>query len=218
MKTIEKIDYKGCTINVYYSEDNMAPDEWDNDEKFLVYDHRDFCVEVKGFEPKEIFDFFQENPKKKLYNGYFVFVVYAYIHSGVSLSLGRNTYPFTCGWDTSSTGYLLVKRDKYNWTEEKAYKSAEGLLVTWNDYLSGNVYGYVTEDPEENHIDSCWGFYGDYREDSYMLDEARSSIDGYVESEQENRAKAYRLQFNALKARIRAQCPINYRPAFKEYV
>lgn len=29
----------------------------------------------------------------------------------------------------------------------------------WNQYLSGDVYGYVIEHNGE-HVDSCWGFYG----------------------------------------------------------
>lgn len=31
---------------------------------------------------------------------------------------------------------------------------------TYNQYLTGDVYGYVIEDPRGEHVDSCWGFYG----------------------------------------------------------
>ena len=30
----------------------------------------------------------------------------------------------------------------------------------YDQYLTGQVYGYVVEDQERNRLDSCWGFYG----------------------------------------------------------
>lgn len=35
-----------------------------------------------------------------------------------------------------------------------------GEIATLNQYLSGDVYGYVVEGPEGEHVDSCWGFFG----------------------------------------------------------
>ena len=151
----------------------MAPNEWGNDEVFLVYDHRDFYVEEKGFNPEEIFDYLQETGNST-YEGYWVFPVYAYIHSGVSLSLSRNTYPHTCPWDTSFRGFALVKREKGTWKEDDAYERASGLIDEWNMYLSGDVYGYNSE------VGGCWGFFG--REMcEQMITEAKAEIDYHIE-------------------------------------
>jgi hypothetical protein len=60
--------------------------------------------------------------------------------------------------------------------ETRAIKYLEGEIETYDDYLRGNVYGYILEelvedgDPEDKNdweeIESCWGFYGDnYKED-----------------------------------------------------
>lgn len=71
---------------------------------------------------------------------YFIFNVSAYIHSGVSLSL-NTLYPFNCPWDTAHNGFILVKKDiKEDLTIEEAHKYAQGLIETWNQYLSGEVY------------------------------------------------------------------------------
>jgi hypothetical protein len=40
-----------------------------------------------------------------------------------------------------------------------------------NQYLQGEVYGYVIESPDGEFLDSCWGFYGD----DYATDEAQSA-------------------------------------------
>jgi hypothetical protein len=67
---IEEIEYRGYTINVCYDINAENPDEWENDDMFIVYDHRDFCVKRKGFNPREIFDVFQT---KNLYDNYHIF-------------------------------------------------------------------------------------------------------------------------------------------------
>jgi hypothetical protein len=190
----ETIKYRGYDIDTYYDTDPPCPDEWD-DEIFLVYDHRDFFVERKGFNPDDIFERMQDN--KKTYDGYWFFPVYAYIHSGVALSLGRTTYPFTCRWDTSFKGFALIKRNKYSWTESKAYKRAEGLIESWNMYLSGDVYGYNSE------CGSCWGFYG---EEGYkqMIEEAKREIDYEIEEKR----KEYQSK---LKTLIRNRAPYSVR-------
>lgn len=197
---IEKINYKGQIIETFYDEEPLSPQDWYDDELFLIYDHRDFTVKVKGFDPEDIFQYFQENSKKVLYESYFVFPVYAYIHGGVSLSLGRDSYPFTCKWDTSFRGYTLVKRQKGNYTSEKAYNLAKGLIKEWNQYLSGDVYGYSSEHG------GCRGFYGKSGYNQ-MIDEAKSEID-YAEK------KAVKNHIAKLKEQIKNKVPFIYRKQF----
>lgn len=194
---METINYRGVEIEIRPDEMSESPNEWWDNERFLVYDHRDFYVEKKGFNPRDIFDYFEEHAfKKVLYQGYFVFTVYAYIHSGVALSLGRSRYPFNDRWDVSSTGNILIKRQKGVWTEAKARKIAEGLIETWNQYLSGDVWGYNIE----QFNDSCWGYYG-Y---DTCLEEAKRIVDWHLE---ENRKK----RIATLKQLIKSKVPLEYR-------
>lgn len=192
----ETIKYKGFTIKVSYDEYyNETPNDWSFDENFLIYNHRQFFVEVKGFDPEEIFEHIQET-KKYFYEGYYVFPVYAYIHSGVSLSLGRSSYPFTDSWDTSFSGFYLVKRMKGTYSKNQAFKIAQNMIKVWNEILGGEVYGYVTEETE----DGCTGFIG---EEGYkqMIEEAKEEIDYYIK-------KQIKKHCDKLKVQIKNKVPI----------
>ena len=49
-------------------------------------------------------------------------------------------------------------------------------IKSLNQYISGECYGYVIQETnslENEEIDSCWGFIGDYK---YCLEEARSYV------------------------------------------
>jgi hypothetical protein len=170
-------NYKGLTIKVWADEYTESPDQWGNTDAFIVYDHRSFSVERDGFDPEAIHEHLQSGGK--LFDGHHVFPLYAYIHSGVSLSLGRSSYPFTCPWDTSLRGFVLVKRQKgWSWNRTKAEKVAQSIVSEWNDYLSGNVYTYTVEDSQGNNLDACAGFYGDYDSEGGALDQAREAAHG----------------------------------------
>ena len=108
----------------------------DLDDLFLVYDHRDFCVERKEFYPPEINDYLNGDTDYDFSN-FWIFPVYAYIHSEVSLSLSHNGDR----WDTSMRGYVLVNKNiKEDFNEELAKNYADDLIKEWNMYLSGDVY------------------------------------------------------------------------------
>jgi hypothetical protein len=203
---METINYKGYSINIDNDNDGFAdsPNDWGNTDSFLVYDHRDFFVERGGFSPEDIFETMQTG--KKLFDGYFYFPVYAYIHSGVSLRLQRWFPGLPQGhneFDVSFKGFCLVKKEKGCYTMEKAYKIAECIVEEWNDYLSGNVWNFRTEDKDGEIIDSCCGFYGD-PEKSGLMDEAKSSIDFEIE----NRRKTKQ---NKVKTLLANKVPIEKR-------
>jgi len=172
------IKYKRYTIEIVADEYAQSPDEWGNDDAFIIYDHRDFFVERKGFDGQEIFDRLQAG--KLIQDGYHIFPLYAYIHSGVSLALSRSgdgKYWQHAAWDTSFKGFVLVKRSKgWSYRRDKAEKVAQSIVNEWNDYLSGNVYGFRVLDPEGELIESAWGFYGN-PEESGIIDEAKASAD-----------------------------------------
>ena len=169
---IEVVEYKGYKINIYPDECSESPDDWGNDDAFVVYDHRDFYVKRDGFDPKVIFREMQNG--KITYDGHYYFPLYAYIHGGTVLSLSRDRYPFTCPWDTSFAGFVMVKRQKYAWTEDKAWKIAQGVVNEWNDWLSGNIYGYMIE-KDEDEFGGRWGYWGD--DFTYLIEQAKSEID-----------------------------------------
>lgn len=183
MEKVKKEIYKNHKIVIYQDENYDSPDEWGDDDLFLIFDHRDFCIKRKGFDPAEIF----ENGEKM--KGYHVFRCYAYIHSGIALSVGGHSFP-DARWDVSFKGFWLVKRVKgWSWRREVARKIAEGFCETWNQYLSGDVYGFRLFSLDENgkkleEIDSCWGFYGDEGIEQ-IIEECKSTIDYQLEKKME---------------------------------
>lgn len=112
---------------------------------------------------------------------YHVFGLEAYIHSGVSLSLSRQGNFPDRRWDVSELGLVFVAKNEAR-TRAKAQKLARGLISTWNQYLSGAVYGFKLENAVEEEIDSCWGYYGDYDAKDGLLDEVRATVDRITEN------------------------------------
>ena len=186
-EAIETIDYRGYKIKIYQDEGyNISPDEDKNEDLFLVGYHRDFTVErddvltkricqvVMGDEPD---DDEQRQEAKDIKKKYHVFGLEAYIHSGVSLALSREGNFCDRQWDVSQLGAVFVGKEVWK-GKKKAREVALSLIEEWNSYLSGEVYGYVLEDKEENMLDSCWGYVGDIK---YCIEEAERVCNHYPE-------------------------------------
>ena len=172
---------------------NESPDDWGDDNLFLVGYHRNFWVEgprifykLPEGQKRDPQDeghllvtednakaLWRKSKKESEANGYewpeelakkyHTFGLEAYIHSGVSLALSyEGNFPDR-RWDVSQLGLVFVAKEEWK-TRKKARKAAEGLIETWNQYLSGDVYTIVREDydQEKNQIkyDCVGGYYG----------------------------------------------------------
>ena len=199
----EKLNYKGFTIEIVPDDFTDSPDDWGNTDVFLVYDHRDFCIKRNGFNPEDIYEAMKNKEEK--YDNYWYFPVFAYIHSGISLSLKRWFPGLPQGhneFDVSFKGFILADSNIYK-TSEEAFNVCQSEINVWNDYLSGNVWGFRTMDSEENEIDSCYGFYGD-PEKSGLIEQAKDSIDCEIEQRIKKRT-------NQIKTFIRNSVPFEKR-------
>jgi len=119
-----------------------------------------------------------------------VIPVSCYEHGGITISAsGRRA-----GWDMFDSGQLgfvyvshedVKKEYKVKRLTKKVLEQAEktlrGEVETYDDYLTGQVYGYIIEDENNEQLDSCWGFLGDYK---YCLEEAQSAADYWVEKKE----------------------------------
>ena len=97
-------------------------------------------------------------------------------HSGISMSIGYGS----CPWDSGQVGWIVCTPENIQkeWAGDKdlAEKSLHTEVEVYDQYLTGDVYGFIVEeadlegidtDEEDwedqliwNHEDSCWGFYG----------------------------------------------------------
>lgn len=77
--------------------------------------------------------------------------------------------PFSCPWDSGQVGYIYVTferaRQEHGWkvmTKARRAKLIECLqdeVKAYDDYLTGQVYGYVLTNDNGDTIDSLWGIY-----------------------------------------------------------
>jgi hypothetical protein len=132
---------------------------------------------------------------KAIDSNYILLPLYLYDHSVITISTG----PFNCPWDSGQVGFIYVSKEnvkkEFNWKKlnknriDKVVDILKSEVKLYDDYLTGNVYGFNVKDPNENDLDSCWGFYGDF-EESGLLDMAKSAIDTSIETLNEERIDA----------------------------
>lgn len=97
--------------------------------------------------------------------------LYLYGHSGITMSTGS----FVDSWDSGQVGYIYTDKktvlktcgnaNKRNW-KKIAYADMQGEVDVYDQYLTGEVYGVITEeynaeDDDWEEKDSCWGFFND---------------------------------------------------------
>lgn len=126
--------------------------------------------------------------------------VYAYVHSGATIS----TTPFGCPWDSGRSGYVYMTREaSMEWAEtkrvngkvvtehtdetlENVRRYLNGCVKEFAQWLEGEVYGFrVLVDGEE--VDSCWGFISTPEE---CMAEGLISGEWYVEQAKKEMAEA----------------------------
>jgi hypothetical protein len=181
MDRVHQIKYRGYKINIYQDLSSESPEDWKDENLFLVAYHSDFWVDripkelARAIANKGHNEDGETNEEAKEYlKKYHVFGLEAYIHSGIALALSyEGNFPDR-QWDVSQLGLVFVHKTEAA-TRTEARRLALGLIYEWNDNLSGNVYGYNIEDIFGNEKGGCWGFYGDYNE-SGLIEEAKTEI------------------------------------------
>jgi hypothetical protein len=153
-------------VRVFRDEDPLSPEDWDNVGHLMTFHDQCYIQTNREFKHKEegFKDYLRKNEKSL-----FIAPVYAYIHSGAVLSLSNDSYPFNDQWDACQIGviYCPKKTARKELGKDYAKKIHDTFALeikAWNQYLSGEVYGY-TVSLEANDgvevVESCYGFYGD---------------------------------------------------------
>ncbi|ADH65334.1 conserved hypothetical protein (plasmid) [Allomeiothermus silvanus DSM 9946] len=113
--------------------------------------------------------------------GWKVFPVYAYIHSGVVLRASEEGNPFSDPWDSGFFGLLLLSRKE--WGRKITLQQANALLDTYTQWANGDCWGYVVR--VGNREDSCWGFIGEDAVKEAAQEAARRLLEEALEEELE---------------------------------
>lgn len=166
--------------------DDYGHNIWDDLEKEwkFISNHRNYNSINTEY---KIEDFESEEEIEETYSGYNVVKVYAYIHSGIALSLT----PFQCRWDSGVFGCLVYPTD---------INSVEGFVKEWGMNWNGENYGYVITDENGEELESVWGFIGT----EYCEEEAKSSLQWYKKDAKKKREER-------VKTLIRNRVPLEVR-------
>ena len=204
MSEADSKTYKGHEIVIKYDESPQDPrTEWDNLTELHVLADSRYYLGEKQHADREDIDAEVAAANKA---GDMVLKLYAYIHSGVALSLESFYGKLPQGhaeYDSAQCGVVIIRRKDIleNFgikritkdIKERVYKIAESDIKTFTQYLNGEVYGYIIDD----HKDSCWGYYS--IEDA--MGEAKDIIDWIVK---EDKTK----HFDNLKTWIKNKVPL----------
>lgn len=189
---IHEETYRDLIIKIYQDDNAESPREWDNIGKMVCF-HRHYVLGDKH-------TLTVEDTKELMTDKTVVALpLYLYDHSGITMSVN----PFSCQWDSGQVGIIYVELDKMKKEFpsiklrkkliEQAKKSLIQEVKTYDDYITGNVYGYVIEDKNGNNIESCWGFLGYYDGEYGALSEAKSVVDSMTEKGKREPNRQYLL-------------------------
>jgi len=170
--------------------DSMNPREEYDNVGTMYCEHGRYSLGDKDAE--DIRDEDGNLPKK----GYVILPLYLYDHSGITMSTGR----FSCPWDSGQVGYIYASRETIlkEWggkskiltkkIREQAIKYLEGEVETYDQYLTGDVWGVcydtfinvadsMDDEPEWeiDEDDACWGYFGS----EYAEQELKDNMEYY---------------------------------------
>lgn len=194
MEAIEEKRIGDYLIKIFPDNNPENPRNWDNLTKMVCF-HNHYSLGDKHDYNHGDYNGWDEMEADIIRNEKPVVIkpLYLYDHSGITM----NTTGFSCPWDSGRVGFVFVTRKdalkeygKKRITpaiKEKAEKVLDGEVETYDQFLTGDVYGYKIFKGEEE-LDSCWGFYG--------LSEAIDEATAIVENEIKNDAEVLETSLN----------------------
>ena len=164
--------------------------DWDN--ACTIYSECRYLSSDEGAS-NPVVDYGRSASEARFEEGIAALPIYAYVHSGMTVSLS----PFIDPWDSGCAGWIYVDKAKFceeyglkRFSYRRFRKIAEGEIKTLDEFLQGEVFGYEVEhratvDDAWELEDSCWGFFGeDYI--GHMVFEAGGFDEGTVVCEDDD--------------------------------
>lgn len=188
MEAIESFKVGEYRVRIYHDETPESPREWDNLGTMVCW-HRRYNlgdVQLKDEYNGDI-QLLRETLEGKDVALYLP--LFLYDHSGITMSTGSFGDP----WDSGQVGYIYVTRETMRKEYgkritakrlERAELVLRGEVETYDQFLTGQVYGYEVKGPDGELADSCWGFYGL----EYTIEEATAAAENAEKHEQKEAA------------------------------
>ena len=189
MSTEKRIE--NYLIEVIQDESPESPREWDNLGTMICFHGRYNLGDKHDYRSGDYSGWDEQRKDiEKKENVCVILPLYLYDHSGITMK----TSPFGCNWDSGQVGWIVVSKENVRKEFgvkritkeiiEKVTNILEGEVKTYDQYLSGEIYGYkiykVTEcelgHEHKEELDSCWGFYGEEE----CMTEGEGIVDYYL--------------------------------------
>ena len=171
-------------IKVINDDDPFDPRGDDNLGTMVCFHPRHNLGDKHNFNDGYDFNEYWKSNKKKIG---VILPLYLYDHSGITM----NTTGFSCPWDSGKVGYIFITKEKMR--EEYGYKRVSKKLIkrvteylkseveTYDDYLTGNMYGFTIEDTETGEeVENSFGYCGEEN----CLKEAESMVKYMMKSDE----------------------------------
>src|SRR3990167_6184101 len=158
---VEIYKYKGHSISIYQDADPMDPrKEFDNG-GVMVCLHRSYDLgdrKPTDTELRAARNGSLERYLRRYQQAVAVLPLGLLDHGGLYMYVGSGPHwTDGAGWDSGCVGFIYL-------SASEGVENPESLLRAeveeYNQYLTGECYGYVVKDEEDEVVDSCWGFYG----------------------------------------------------------
>ena len=169
-------------IRIEQDTDPTSPEEWDNLGE-IAYCSSSECLGTENVSRDRL-----DEIARGIRDGSLIGMpVWAYVHSGVTIKAAY-TNPFSCPWDSGQSGFVYTTKEKAikefgktiltKKVREQALKCLVSEVETFDQYLTGDVYGYIIEEfveDEWQQFYSCWSFY----DEEDCIEEAKSAANHY---------------------------------------
>lgn len=154
-------------VRIEHDTDPMNPREWDNLGRMICF-HKRYNLgdetDLKHYDFENWDDL--ENHLREEEEAEVVLPLYLYDHSGITMS----TSPFSCGWDSGQVGFIFATKEDIQFEyhvesiSEELRKEVEEVLKSrvkvYDQFLAGDIWGFIIEDDNGEELESCWGLYG----------------------------------------------------------
>ena len=177
---IEEFEQDGLVVKIYSDESPESPREWDN-LGHMICRHRRYNLGDEQFKRGDSFPSLQDAEEwlVKERAARIVLQLWTYEHGQITITARpgvADNYPDR-QWDVSTVGFIYITADDIRQEfgvkrisrklEARVAELLKGEVDVYDQYLQGDVWGYVIEEPPEEEdgepgkeLDSCWGYYG----------------------------------------------------------
>jgi len=170
IESVETYEKNGLNISIYQDNDSESPREWDNLGTMVCFHKRYNLGDKHDYKQKD-FNYWSLLEKRIMEDHHPIVClpIYLFDHSGLSLNYDSSRFE-ACDsdrWDWGQVGFIFTTQEKIKERfadVEREKSQIEDILkaeiLTYSQFLSGEVYGYIVTDQDGEEVDSCWGFYG----------------------------------------------------------